>query len=1017
MKQAASLNFSKGLDLKTDQWQVPFGNFLRLENSVFDTGGQLKKRNGYGSLTTLPDDTYSYLTTFNNNLTALGPTIGAYNEVAKTWVPKGTIEPMKVSTMPIIRNNLNQSQADSCVSASGLVCTAYTEVNNSTSVYKYVIADSITGQNIIAPTVIPISSGLVSGSPRVFLLGNYFVIIFTNMISASAHLQYISISTANPSLVTTAADIAVGYGASAGLSWDGVVLSERLYVGYDTTSGGQSVKVTYLGLTQVALGQAAVAPTTFAGSIATLMSLCTDMTVNTKLVYLSFYDSASSTGFTAAVDANLSVILAPTQIIASGTILNLASAAQNGSCTIFEEVSNNYSYDGAIPSHFIQKRSVTSAGSVSAVVTSVRSVGLASKAFIMNGHIYVLTAFQSPFQPTYFLINGSTSTSASPVIVGKLAYENGGGYDTLGLPSVSINGTAAQMAYRYKDFIQALTVANNTQESVTGGIYSQTGINLGSFNFTSDGIDTAEVGNNLHLSGGFLGMYDGYLPVEHDFFLWPDSVEVAGSGTGGVLIAQQYFYQAIYEWSDNQGNIHRSAGSIPVTVTTTGTTSSVTVNVPTLRLTMKTANPVKVVIYRWSAAQPVYHQITSITAPLLNSTTSDSVSFVDTVADTTIQGNSIIYTNGGVVEDVNAPATNIMTLFDTRLWLVDAEDPNTLWFSKQVIEATPVEMSDVFTVYVAPNTGTTATTGPITALGPMDDKLIIFKDNAIYYINGTGPDNTGANNQYSQPTFITSTVGCEDQASIVLMNDGLMFQSDKGIWLLNRSLSVSYIGAAVEGFNQSLVNSATNVPKTNQVRQTLDSGETLMYDYYYQQWGTFAGVPAISSTIYQSNHTYISKYGTVFQETPGVYLDGSNPVTMSFTTSWINLAGLQGYERIYYFYLLGKYYSPHKLLIQVAYDYVDTPVQSLIINPLNFSSAIPSPFGEQSAPFGAATNLEDWMVHLKRQKCQAFQITIDELYDPSLGVPPGAGLTLSGINMMLGVKRSSFPIRASNTVG
>lgn len=1016
MKQAASLNFSKGLDLKTDQWQVPFGNFLRLENSVFDTGGQLKKRYGYGALSSLPNSSYSYLTTFSGNLTALGPTIAAFNETSQSWIPKGTTTPLKVSTLPVIRNNFNQSQCDSVTTSTGLACTVYTEVGSSTT-YKYAITDAITGQNIIAPTLIPPSAGTVTGSPRVFLVGNYFVIVFTTVISASSHLQYVAISSYSPSVVTAAQDIASGYTSSTRLSWDGVSFSNSLYIAYNTASGGQSVKVTSLAVPQLALGQTPASPTTFAGSIATIMSLTVDSTISNPLIYISFYDSASSTGYTAAVDTGLTVVLAPTQIIASGTILNLASAAQNGSCAVFEEVNNNYSYDGAVPTHFVQKVSVTSAGAVSSTVVSARSVGLGSKAFIINGQIYYLAAFQSPFQPTYFLINGSTSLATSPVIVGKLAYENGGGYLSLGLPGVVINDTTVSVPYLFKDFIQALTVANNTQESVTGGIYSQTGINLGSFNFTSDGIDTAEVGNNLHLSGGFLGMYDGYLPVEHDFFLWPDSVEVANSGTGGVLIAQQYFYQAIYEWSDNQGNIHRSAGSIPVSVTTTGTTSSVTVNVPTLRLTMKTANPVKVVIYRWSAAQPVYHQITSITAPLLNSTTSDSVSFVDTVADTTIQGNSIIYTNGGVVEDVNAPATNIMTLFDTRLWLVDAEDPNTLWFSKQVIEATPVEMSDFFTVYVAPNTGTTATTGPITALGPMDDKLIIFKDNAIYYINGTGPDNTGANNQYSQPTFITSTVGCEDQASIVLMNDGLMFQSDKGIWLLNRSLSVSYIGAAVEGFNQSLVNSATNVPKTNQVRQTLDSGETLMYDYYYQQWGTFAGVPAISSTIYQSNHTYISKYGTVFQETPGAYLDGSNPVTMSFTTSWINLAGLQGYERIYYFYLLGKYYSPHKLLIQVAYDYVDTPVQSLIVNPLNFSSAIPSPFGEQSAPFGAATNLEDWLVHLKRQKCQAFQITIDELYDPSLGVPPGAGLTLSGINMMLGVKRSSFPIRASNTVG
>ena len=77
--------------------------------------------------------------------------------------------------------------------------------------------------------------------------------------------------------------------------------------------------------------------------------------------------------------------------------------------------------------------------------------------------------------------------------------------------------------------------------------------------------------------------------------------------------------------------------------------------------------------------------------------------FVDTLADDPFWEMRFYLHTGGVVEDVNAPASNIMTLFDTRLWLVDAEDPNLLWFSKQVIESTPVEMSDLFTILCGAN--------------------------------------------------------------------------------------------------------------------------------------------------------------------------------------------------------------------------------------------------------------------------------------------------------------------------
>jgi hypothetical protein len=681
---------------------------------------------------------------------------------------------------------------------------------------------------------------------------------------------------------------------------------------------------------------------------------------------------------------------------------------------------------------------------VSSTVTIVRSVGLASKAFIVNGTIYFLAAYQSSYQPTYFLINASESLSSAPVIVSKLAYSNGGGYLTKGLPGVTISNTdQVQIAYLFKDLVQAVNkdtaVPAGTQ---TAGIYSQTGINLVTFTLNSDRLDTSEIGKDLHIGGGFLWMYDGYLPVEHNFFLWPDVAPGAPpnpintgvatwSAAGGSMAAKPdgatntnaYFYQITYEWSDNQGNAFKSAPSIPVAVTTTGaaSTGSVTLNIPTLRLTMKTENPVKIVIYRWSVAQQIYYQVTSITSPLLNDTTVDAVTYVDTSSDATILGNNIIYTTGGVVEDVNAPATNILSLFDSRLWLVDAEDPDLLWYSKQVIEATPVEMSDLFTVFIPPTTATEGTTGPITALSAMDDKLVIFKENALLYINGQGPDNTGANGQYSQPIFVTSTVGCTNQKSIVLTPTGLMFQSNKGIWLLNRGMSTEYIGAPVEAFNSSLVNSAVNVPATNQVRFTLDSGVTLMYDYYYGQWGTFTGVPAISSTIFQGTHTFINTFGAAYQEQAGRYLDGSNPVLMNWKTGPLRLGDLQGYQRAYFFYLLGTFISPHKAQMLISYDYEDNPSQNTLIMPTNFSTPYGSgssqnPYG-QGNPYGGGSNLESWRVFLARQRCMAFAIEFQEVFDPSYGTVAGAGLTLSGINLVMGFKKDFRPQAAAKSVG
>ncbi len=349
---------------------------------------------------------------------------------------------------------------------------------------------------------------------------------------------------------------------------------------------------------------------------------------------------------------------------------------------------------------------------------------------------------------------------------------------------------------------------------------------------------------------------------------------------------------------------------------------------------------------------------------------------------------------------------------------MDSEDRNLLWFSKQVIENTPVEMSDLFTIYVPPTTAAQGSTGPMTAISVMDDKLIIFKRNAIYYINGAGPDNTGANNQYSQPIFVTSTVGCANQKSIVFMPEGLMFQSDKGIWLLGRDLQTVYIGADVEQYNDGLVESAQNIPATNQVRFILDTGFTLMYDYFYHQWGTFQGVPAVSSTIFQELHTFINSYQEVYQESIGSYLDGSLPVLMSFKTGPIRLGELQNYQRAYFFYLLGTYRTPHKLVINISYDYSNDPSQSVILSPNNFAPNYgdSSPLG-QGTPLGGPPTLEQFRIFFENQRCQAFSISLQEIYDGTFGVPAGAGLTISGINAVCGFKKGYVPIPSAQSYG
>ena len=1003
-KQLAPINFQNGLDTKTDPLQIPFGKFFALDNSIFRTGPGLTKRNGFGLLSTLPTTTNTYITTFAENLTAVGVNLYAYSDGSASWVDRGGITPIAISVLPTIRNNATQTQADTVVATNELACTVFTEAGT----YKYTITDANTSQTIVNSTLIPSGSGAIVGAPKVFLLGNYFIILISNLIAGTNHLQYLAIPITQPTLVVAPVDITSQYTPATTGAFDAVLANNgSLYIAWNGSDGGGAIRMCYISssLTQSAT-------VVFAGRVATMMSVTAYNSTGTPVIYASFYNLGTTTGYSLAVNSTLVTVFAPVQTITSGTVLNITSTASSTGLNLFYEIQTAYSYGATTYTNLIQKNTVTAAGTVGTSSVMIRSLGLASKAIYVGTTSYMLGAYQSTYQPSYFIVNDQGQ------VVGKLAYSNGAGYLTTGLPNVltDVDGHV-RVAYLFKIEITPVNKAQGAANS-GAGIFAQVGVNLSSF-LIGESFNSAEIGGNLLLSGAQVWAYDGANPVEQNFHLWPDNILLTQSNTvSGAMTNQQYFYQVTYEWSDNQGNIHTSAPSLPVGIVTSGANDTVTLDINTLRVTSKISQPVKIVIYRWSTAQQIYYQVTSITAPTYNSTTADSIQFVDILADTAIIGNKILYTTGGVVENVGPPSASAMTLYRSRFFMADAEDTNLIWYSKQVIEETPVEMSDLFTIYVPPTQGAQGSTGGITALSAMDDKLIIFKKNAAYYITGNGPDNTGANNDFSDAIFITATAGCTNQKSITMTPNGLMFQSDKGIWILQRNLQMKYVGAAVEAYNSNTVISALTIPATNQVRFALDTGTTLMYDYYFDQWGTFTGIDSTSSCLYKNLHTYINDRGEVLQETPDVYLDNGSPVLMKFTTSWLSMAGLQGFERAYQLFFLGTFHTPHKLNVAIAYDYNTSATQQTLIQPTNYSS----PWGGDpswggSSVYGGSTPVEQWRVFLQQQKTQAIQVTVNEIFDSQYGTVPGLGLSLSGMALLFGIKGSVIKLPAAQSVG
>jgi hypothetical protein len=948
---------------------------------------------------------------------AIGTNLQSYSGATKTWSSHGNFIPIQLSVLPAVRSSTNQTQCDAVTAPNGSVCVVYTDQNPSNinaNIFSYAVLDGTTGVYIVPPTQLA-SADPTYGTPRVFLLSNYFVILYTVNVAGVYHLKYIAVDISQPSSVTNPADIAASYQPHSTVAFDGAVFNNRLYIAYN---GASSSGIKMVILTGSLVVSSAV---TRDSSVVdwTMISVAGENTpLSLNLIWVTYY--AGSSGYVLAVDANLNSVMIPTQFTSSSGVLNLATSANLSVLTVFYEISNAYSWSSGPASNYISSLTVTSSRTVSSPATIVRSVGIASKPFIMNSSIYLLTAYQSTYQSTYFLCDSSGNVYA------KFAYQNGGGYLTAGIPSATVQGTIVTIPYLYQF---AIASVNKNQNAPSGGqnqgVYAQKGVNLIKLDFSSSSLISAEIGGNLNLTGGFMWAYDGNTLCEQNFHLWPDldPNAITAASSGGSITTQPYSYIATYEWQDNQGNIHRSGISVAAALSSSslsGSSNTVTIKVPTLRLTYKINNPVKIVLYRASTAQPTYYQVTSVTSPTLNVTSSDQVTITDTSADSSIVGNSILYTVGGVLENTGGPACKSLTLFDNRLFSINAEDSNNLNFSQLIIDSTPVEMSLNLTRYVSPTVSAEGSTGPMQTLAVMDDKLIIFKTQALYYINGIGPDSTGNNNQYSEPIFITSAVGSINDNSIIFTPIGLMFQAsqNQGIWLLGRDLSTKYIGAEVEAYNQYSVLSANSIPGTTYVIFTLSNNVTLMYDYYYNQWGTFKNLKALSGTIYQGLHTYINPYGQVLQENPGSYLDGADPVLMKIQTGWINLSGIQGLQRAYWAFLLGTYQSPHSLNTKIAYDYNPAAIQSFNINPLNSTNTYgsDSPYGS-TAVYGGVSQLEQWRINFENQKCQSLQMTFQEFFNSTAGLPAGAGITFSGLTVVFGQKKGWPRVPAAQSIG
>jgi len=442
--------------------------------------------------------------------------------------------------------------------------------------------------------------------------------------------------------------------------------------------------------------------------------------------------------------------------------------------------------------------------------------------------------------------------------------------------------------------------------------------------------EVALINNAVEVSGGVL-MRAGPPHLEHGFVNFPEFITAAA--TAGPGITGTFSYAIVYARQDRYGNVERSAPSI-LAAPIVAANQVVALNFNAL-CWANDADGVQprdywIEIYRTLSLGSTYFYVARTDASL--ATGQIYGNYNDSLPDATLQHAQLLYTTGGVLDNVNPPAARHVCAHRGRLAIVD-ETLSNVWFSQTETQG---EVQGFNEALIAPF----IEGGDITAIASLDDKFVVFKGSSVWVMFGDGPADTGQGSDWTTPQRVPSDVGCVSAASALTVPQGIIFQSAIGFHLLGRDLQVAYIGKGVQdtvGIYSTCIASCI-VPSAKQARWCMQDGNgnqrIICFDYFLNQWTVhfYAHLdgPIVSMFLDDVGvYTIITSTGGRFQESATSWLDkdivgGSFFVPTTIALPWVKVSGPQGYMMARGILLYGEQQDASGLQVQLCYNYDST---------------------------------------------------------------------------------------------
>ena len=964
-KQLVPLVFS-GMDTKTDDKVLPAGRLKTLQNAEIVNAPTMRKRAGYEKLSGIAA---TAVFAFNDEILASADdTLYTYNDVANSWVSKGTAIFSDVSIDTLVGGSVTHTLQDYQESGNyGVIAWKTTDG------LWYAVKDLTTGAFVLSPTLVAVTPLSI----KVVVSSNTFWILYR----VAATLCCICGPMANPDTATAVEHVSTYVGGVP----DAIYAFGGCCIAYYDTNATFTILAIIREGNVLGVGTGAFpAPVTTTVKAANRLALATASVSGVDRLYV-VGAGATTTIQVEGFDGYFNSIDANDATTVTSNIVRMAAVCDSAHVHVFVD------FAGA---------------SKEACLTRIKSKTIAG------------TGYSSEFTLAKGSILATPYLDGDSVIV-PILYDSDSGLQRNGFffsctPAAALASWSTVLIGRFLTNVaearQTHVRSSNSGVLCAGKAVLKTSSsvieNTVVVTFSRDASPVmTDVLDTALFAGSFVGAYDGTRFSELGFLLFPEPPSCATTTSGGHMADGTYLYCAIYEWIDNNGRVHRSSPSTATSHAVSGGSgiAKVTVTLQCLWATLKTQtqNPIKIQVFRTEdAGTTIFYKVSEGSATS-NSLSAATVTFVDEVPDSDLISKEILYTAGGIVENIPPPGCSTIARYLNRVAVSGGECSSRIFWTKPLERAAGFSFSDVLVTDLQLER-------PISALGTMDANLLVFTRKKCHALSGEPPDATASNNTLSVPQQLPADVGCVSPRSIVETPVGLMFQSEKGIWLLDRSLAHAYIGAEVEAYDDPCTGAAVESNK-NQVLFT-SATNTLAYDYFYKYWAVHT--PAGVGSAMGSAHVIATSSGDVWRKDSSLFADDGANFTTMIETGWISTGMLQGMQRILNVLFFGKYVGRHTLVVELSYDYRGFPED---IFSLDTSVVVGSTFGT-ATPFGTGTfgGTEDgtYRFRLKPrvQRCSAFKIKI---YDAFPSNDLLGSFELTGVTLEVGVDKSFF--RGSST--